>query len=252
MKKNKQEKIEEEFEIEEEDEKENIFKVILLGKTSVGKTSLLKRFINGTFEQNIVSTTGFGFECKKIYYKNLKKHVILNIWDTAGQETYSSIIELYYKNTDCILFIYDLTDKSSLININNYYESIKNKLDVNKVLLCIVGTKKDLYDQIDDDDNNDDNNNNNNDNNDNNDDNNNKVNLKEIKEFADKINAKICKQTSALLNYGIEDLFKEIGYKLYSTHKDSKKENSLNISIYDPIEDKKNLFVVKNKIYLFN
>ena len=230
MKKNKQEKIEkieEEFEIEEEDEKENIFKVILLGKTSVGKTSLLKRFINGTFDQNIVSTAGLCFECKKIYYKNLKKYVTLNIWDTAGQERYSSIIELYYKNTDCILFIYDLTDKSSLININNYYESIKNKLDVNKVLLCVVGTKKDLYDEINDD------NNNNNDTNDN---------IKEIKEFADKINAKICKQTSALLNYGIEDLFNEIGYKLYSTHKDSKKENSLNISIYDPIEDKKKSF----------
>ena len=237
MKKNKQEKIEEEFEIEEEDEKENIFKVILLGKTSVGKTSLLKRFINGTFDQNIVSTTGFGFESKKIYYKNLKKYVTLNIWDTAGQERYSSLIELYYKNTDCILFIYDLTDKSSLINLNNYYESIKNKLDVNKVLLCIVGTKKDLYDQIDDDDDNNDNNNNNDNN-----DNNNKVNLKEIKEFADKINAKICKQTSALLNYGIEDLFKEIGYKLYSNHKNSKKENSLNISIYEPVEDKKKSF----------
>ena len=238
MKKNKQEKIEEEFEIEEEDEKENIFKVILLGKTSVGKTSLLKRFINGTFDQNIVSTFGFGFESKKIYYKNLKKYVTLNIWDTAGQERYSSLIELYYKNADCILFIYDLTDKTSLINLNNYYESIQNNLDVNKVLLCIVGTKKDLYDQIDDDD---DDNNNNNDN-DNNNDNNNKVNLKEIKEFADKINAKICKQTSALLNYGIEDLFKEIGYKLYSNHKNSKKENSLNISIYDPIEDKKKSF----------
>ena len=237
MKKNKQEKIEEEFEIEEEDEKENIFKVILLGKTSVGKTSLLKRFINGTFDQNIVSTTGFGFESKKIYYKNLKKYVTLNIWDTAGQERYSSLIELYYKNTDCILFIYDLTDKTSLINLNNYYESIQNNLDVNKVLLCIVGTKKDLYDQIDDDDDN-----NNNNNNDNNDDNNNKVNLKEIKEFADKINAKICKQTSALLNYGIEDLFKEIGYKLYSNHKNSKKENSLNISIYEPVEDKKKSF----------
>ena len=241
MKKNKQEKIEEEFEIEEEDEKENIFKVILLGKTSVGKTSLLKRFINGTFDQNIVSTTGFGFESKKIYYKNLKKHVILNIWDTAGQERYSSLIELYYKNTDCILFIYDLTDKTSLINLNNYYESIQNNLDVNKVLLCIVGTKKDLYDQIDDDD---DNNNNNNDNNDNNNnDNNNKVNLKEIKEFADKINAKICKQTSALLNYGIEDLFNEIGYKLYSNNNNKlKKKNSLNISIYEPIEDKKKSF----------
>ncbi len=235
MKKNKQEKIEEEFEIEEENE--NIFKVILLGKTSVGKTSLLKRFINGTFNQNILSTIGYGFESKKIYYKNLKKYVTLNIWDTAGQERYSSIIELYYKNTDCILFIYDLTDKSSLINLNNYYESIKNKLDVNKVLLCIVGTKKDLYDQIDDDDDN-----NNNNNNDNNDDNNNKVNLKEIKEFADKINAKICKQTSAKLNYGIEDLFKEIGYKLYSNHKNSKKENSLNISIYEPVEDKKKSF----------
>ncbi len=234
MKKNKQ-KIEEEFEIEEENE--NIFKVILLGKTSVGKTSLLKRFINGTFNQNILSTIGYGFESKKIYYKNLKKYVTLNIWDTAGQERYSSIIELYYKNTDCILFIYDLTDKSSLINLNNYYESIKNKLDVNKVLLCIVGTKKDLYDQIDDDDDN-----NNNNNNDNNDDNNNKVNLKEIKEFADKINAKICKQTSAKLNYGIEDLFKEIGYKLYSNHKNSKKENSLNISIYEPVEDKKKSF----------
>jgi small GTP-binding protein len=236
MKKNKHEKIEEEFEIEEEDEKENIFKVILLGKTSVGKTSLLKRFINGTFDQNIISTTGFGFECKKIYYKNLKKYVTLNIWDTAGQERYSSLIELYYKNTDCILFIYDLTDKTSLINLNNYYESIQNNLDVNKVLLCIVGTKKDLYDQIDDDDNN------NNDNDNNYNDNNNKVNLKEIKEFADKINAKICKQTSALLNYGIEDLFKEIGYKLYSTLKDSKKENSLNISIYEPVEDKKKSF----------
>ena len=228
MNKNKIEN--EDFDNEEDESEENIFKVILLGKTSVGKTSLLKRFINGTFDQNIVSTAGFGFECKKIYYKNLKKYVTLNIWDTAGQERYSSLIELYYKNTDCILFVYDLTDKTSLINLNNYYESIQNNLDVNKVLLCIVGTKKDLYDQIDDDDNNDN-------------DNNNKVNLKEIKEFADKINAKICKQTSALLNYGIEDLFNEIGYKLYSNNNNKlKKKNSLNISIYDPIEDKKKSF----------
>ena len=167
---------------------------------------------------------------KKIYYKNLKKTVILNVWDTAGQERYSNLIDLYYKNTDCIIFVYDSTDKSSLNNLNNYYELIKNKLDIDNVLLCLVGTKIDLYDEYDDDDNN---------NNNNNDNNNDKINLKEIKEFADKIKAKICKQTSAKLNIGIDDLFNEIGYKLYSNHKKLNKENSLNISIYEPLKEKK-------------
>ena len=124
MNKNKIEN--EDFDNEEDESEENIFKVILLGKTSVGKTSLINRFAKGTFDINILPTCGFGYEKKKIYYKNLKKTVILNIWDTAGQERYSNLIDLYYKNTDCIIFVYDSTDKSSLNNVNNYYELIKN------------------------------------------------------------------------------------------------------------------------------
>jgi small GTP-binding protein len=204
------------------------FKVVLLGSSGVGKTSLMNRIIYNTFNDKIISTTNASFASKKINFKNFNKSIILNIWDTAGQEKYKSLNQLYYKDADCILLIYDVNENNTFYEIKEYYQIVKNNVNVNKILMCIVGTKLDLYD---------------NNNNNNNDENNNNKNIEnEIKNFADKINVKICKKTSSLLNIGIEDLFNEIAFNLYFNNKQKKEQdrNSLKISVFEfPKEEKK-------------
>jgi small GTP-binding protein len=248
------------------DEEELQFKVVLLGSMGTGKTSLINRIIYGTFNEKTQSTIATAFTTKKINFKNFHKSIKLNIWDTAGQEKFKSLNQLYYKDADCILLIYDINEPNSINEIQEYYEIVKNNVNVNNVLLCIVGTKLDLYyDKLENDENDNENNDNNNKNNKNknNEINNNKNNEinnnniennnknknidinnieNEIKNFANKINVKICKKTSSLLNIGIDDLFNEIAFNLYFDYKTKKNKelNSIKISVFEfPKEENK-------------
>ena len=116
-----------------------VFKLLTLGESSVGKSSIILRFTNNQFNQQLLSTTGIDFRTKIIDYKEQK--IKLVIYDTSGQERYRTIAANYYKNADGILFVYDITNENSL-TFKYWLEQIQEKSSVKSIIL--FGNKTDL------------------------------------------------------------------------------------------------------------
>jgi Ras-related protein Rab-1A len=92
---------------------------LLLGESEVGKSCLLKRFVEDQFKESSFSTIGVDFQCKKISVGN--HHVKLQIWDTAGQERYRSITASYYRKCSGILLVFDVTEPDSFKTVESKY-----------------------------------------------------------------------------------------------------------------------------------
>ena len=162
------------------------FKVVLIGESGVGKTSILNQFIEHYFVEDPQSTTCGTFGTKSIICDE-SKEIKFEIWDTAGQEKYRSLTRMYYKDANAAILIYDITRKNSYDELKNYwYEQIKENSSEN-IILVIAGNKADLIE-------------------------NEEVDEEESREFAKSIGA-IFINCSAKNTYGIEDIFIEIGKK---------------------------------------
>ena len=120
----------------------NEFKVILLGDSSVGKTSILSRYITDEFSSFYKCTINVEFKTKLIRIDKFT-NVNLKIWDTVGSERFRSMTKQYYNNTDGIVLIFDLTDLSTFKNLSSWLEEIKNNSQPN-VEIIIVGNKCDM------------------------------------------------------------------------------------------------------------
>ena len=94
-------------------------KLILLGDSEVGKTSIIKNFFNVGFDEEMVSTTASQYEEKKYTIKD--KTIKVRVWDTAGQERFNSITQSIYKGTDIVIFVYDMTNKESFERIKSHW-----------------------------------------------------------------------------------------------------------------------------------
>lgn len=118
-------------------------KLVIVGDPSVGKTSLLKRIIDNEFSDKYTSTLGVDFSFKEINVRDSR--IKLQIWDTAGQERYRSLITSYYKHTDGIILVFDLTDPQSFKNLlDNWLTHITNYLSGDFPKILIFGNKADL------------------------------------------------------------------------------------------------------------
>ena len=117
-------------------------KVILLGNSGVGKTSLIKSIVGVKPSHTEESTCAAYYIQKSIKIED--KEYIVNLWDTAGQETYLGITKLFFKGSEIVIFVYDITVENSFISLNEWIKSVKEIIDGNYV--CgIVGNKNDLY-----------------------------------------------------------------------------------------------------------
>jgi small GTP-binding protein len=125
-----------------------VFKLLTLGESSVGKSSIILRYTNGQFNQQLLSTTGIDFKTKIIDHKDEK--IKLVIYDTSGQERYRTIAANYYKNADGILFVYDITQKNTL-TFNYWLEQIKEKSSIKSIVLFGNKTDLDISDNKDED-----------------------------------------------------------------------------------------------------
>ena len=97
-------------------------KVVLLGESGVGKTCIIARFINNTFEDNIMSTTGASYAGKTMSFDELNGQSIkFEIWDTAGQEKYRALNRIFYKDAGAAILVYDITKKESFEQIQKYW-----------------------------------------------------------------------------------------------------------------------------------
>ena len=103
---------------------ENQCKVILLGESSVGKTSLIQRYIKDEFKDVLISTVSEYFVEKQLDINDTV--IALEIWDTAGEERYRSLIKNYYTGSKAAILVYDITKRSSFDELKNYwYKEIK-------------------------------------------------------------------------------------------------------------------------------
>ena len=119
-------------------------KILIVGDTNVGKTSLLLQYTDNFYPLQHAATVGIEFKVKNITYKNY--NVKLQIWDTAGQERFHSITNNFFRNADGILFVYDITNKKSFEGIKNWIQEAEEEVgdDFQKIL---IGNKSDLEEE---------------------------------------------------------------------------------------------------------
>ena len=123
-----------------------IFKVLLLGNSDVGKSSLLLRYVDSVWSDTFVPTIGVDFKVKTIEIEG--KKVKLQIWDTAGQERFRTVVSTYFRGAHGIFLIYDITNRDSFKNLENWLIEIEKNASEN-VLKILIGNKNDLEDERD-------------------------------------------------------------------------------------------------------
>ena len=119
--------------------------IIMVGDTSVGKSTLMKKFISGQFSDSLAPTLGIELYKKEITID--EKQYLYRIWDTCGQERFRSLSKSYFRNSDGIMLLFDLNSQNSFDNLNSWFISIKES-GAEDIPLILVGTKCDLYNNI--------------------------------------------------------------------------------------------------------
>ena len=119
-------------------------KLIVVGNQGTGKSCILNRFVNETFEENYQATIGLDFQSKNITIHD--QDVRLIIYDTAGQEKFRSLIPMYIREAQIILLVYDISDKDSFDAMPNWIQEVKEVLN-KEVVFALIGNKMDLESQ---------------------------------------------------------------------------------------------------------
>ena len=175
------------------DDYEFIFKVLLLGNSNVGKSSLFLRFVDDIWNDTFVPTIGVDFKIKTFDID--EKRIKMQIWDTAGQERFKNIIASYYRGAHGILLIYDVTDKDSFKNLSNWLIEIEKNSSKN-VFKVLIGNKTDLEEKR-------------------------VISYNQAKEFADSYGLKYI-ETSAKKNLNVNEAFATLGRELMLASEDKR------------------------------
>ena len=172
-------------------------KVVLLGESGVGKTSIISQFTANKFNPRCPTSVSAQFISKIIKFPQYNKSIKFDIWDTVGQEKYRSLAKIFYKDALIIIFVYDITTEFSFTAIKDFWFKETNENADNEPILALVANKVDLYKDE-------------------------KITNDMGKAYADEINA-IFQNTSALSNSGIDKLFENLGNKFLNPDFDYKK-----------------------------
>ena len=160
-------------------------KVVLVGESGVGKTSIISQFTTHNFDPHHETSLSAQFITKIVEFADIGKSIKFDIWDTVGQEKYRALAEIFYRDAKVIVFVYDITTDFSFQELKKYwYEETKSK-STGKPILALVANKIDLY-------------------------NDQQVSNNDGMAFAQEIGA-IFQTTSALSDQGISTLFENIG-----------------------------------------
>jgi small GTP-binding protein len=122
-----------------------IIKILTLGDSLVGKSSIVLRFSDNKFNETFLSTIGVDSKRKILKIKGEK--VKVSIWDTAGQEKYQNIVKQYYNGANGVLLIYDISNKKSFERIDFWYKDLKKSVNSDEIVVFLVGNKIDLNDK---------------------------------------------------------------------------------------------------------
>ena len=121
---------------------ENSIKIILIGSSGTGKTNIIKALVDKPFDESSNSTLTSSFISKKVNINNRDYH--LEFWDTAGQEIYRSLIKLFLVDSKIVIFVYDITQKSTFEELDFWIKTAKDNLG-DTPIYALFGNKKDLY-----------------------------------------------------------------------------------------------------------
>ena len=122
--------------------KEFLSKILVIGDGAVGKSCIIRRYVDNEFESTHLQTVGLDFKLKNIQLDD-GNSLKAQIWDTAGQERFHSITRNYFKNAHGIILIYDVTLIESFHNVKNWIKQIKKEAS-DKVSIILVGNKIDM------------------------------------------------------------------------------------------------------------
>ncbi|CAG2174796.1 unnamed protein product [Oppiella nova] len=167
------------------------FKLVFIGDSGVGKTSLVERTVRNSFNESTDLTIGAAFH-KYVLRTDSNSTVTFNIWDTAGQERYRSLGPIYYRGSDAAILVYDITNTNSFENIEFWIYSLKSVLGQD-IVMALVGNKSDLEHRR-------------------------SVDYKEAKRFANK-NDLIFMETSAKTALNIDQMLKKLSQELIKRKK---------------------------------
>ena len=159
-----------------------VIKILTLGDTMVGKSSIVLRFSDNKFDDNIFSTIGIDFKTK--FMKVGETSVKVLIWDTAGQEKFQNIAKNYYKGANGVLLVYDISSRKSFQRVDFWLKELKDNNRIEDLFICLVGNKIDLEDKR-------------------------TISTEEGKKYADNNNIHFF-EVSAKISKGIEDLFNKV------------------------------------------
>ena len=174
-----------------EEDESIIFKIITLGNSGVGKTSIIKRYVFNQFDQSAISSIGVIFSFKDVLIGgDENKKVKLKLIDTAGEEKYRSLSKTYYKNAEAVLFVFALNNEESFAEITNWLKTFKENSNSIEIPKYLIGNKADLERVI---------------------------NKEQIEECSQNNNLKYI-ETSAKDNQNIDDLFNDIANNLYKSY----------------------------------
>ena len=163
------------------------YKLLFLGETSVGKTSLLIRFTDGKFDED-KSLPTLGVDVRYKYIILEEKKIRLDIWDTAGQERFKNITKNYLQGANGIILVYDVTNKDSFVKLKIWLNDAQMNVSTETEMI-IVGNKIDLIEKR-------------------------QVKFETLKEFGDKHNIDVF-EVSAKTGEGVEDIFSNLTKKLF-------------------------------------
>ncbi|EAR87481.1 Rab-family small GTPase (macronuclear) [Tetrahymena thermophila SB210] len=126
---------------QKESKKDIVAKVLVIGEAKVGKTSILTRYTEGSFQESMIPTLGIDYRFKKLFVKG--QEIKLQIWDTAGQERFRAITQNFYKGAMGIILVFDLTDPKTFKTLSNWIENIK-QYSGSEACRILLGNKCDI------------------------------------------------------------------------------------------------------------
>ena len=182
------------------------YKIIIIGDSNVGKSSLLACYADNTYCNDYKATVGMDLRFKTIMYN--EKKLKLQIWDTSGQERYNALRSSFYRNTKGIILVYDVTDFKTFINVQKWYHETYANIDQNlfpDIKFALVGNKVDLKNKT--------------------------ISTELGKQMARDLNINIFMETSSRLSKNIDNVFGLLINDLVNTKYVQNEQNGININI---------------------
>ncbi|XP_042287817.1 ras-related protein Rab-6A isoform X2 [Thunnus albacares] len=185
------------------------FKLVFLGEQSVGKTSLITRFMYDSFDNTYQATIGIDFLSKTMYLED--RTIRLQLWDTAGQERFRSLIPSYIRDSAAAVVVYDITNVNSFQQTTKWIDDVRTERG-SDVIIMLVGNKTDLADKR-------------------------QVSIEEGERKAKELNVMFI-ETSAKAGYNVKQLFRRVAAALpgMDTTQDKSREDMIDIKLEKPPE----------------